>query len=568
VVEDATSDNNSFQVSEPLDYGMTYHVEVTATDTYGLTSPATEGQIFVVNAPPAIISVNGIPVDAAGGPVRLEGEVEQPLSISVIANDTDVDPVDILTFSVDTTLFDIGPAGGNILWIPEVTQWGEHTFNVTVSDGLGGSDVAEITLDISTDNLAPVADAGEDFVVALGETGVLDGTGSYDPDGEIGSWEWTCISHTMELDDADGPDPSFPADFEEIYVFSLRVRDDHLMWCEEADVVTVTVNPTGFINDPPTLLDGAVSPEEGTVNDTYTFSVTYRDADGDRPVGDGYIRVVVDDTEYDMTALNDGANVTIASVFTLTMTGEELGVGSDHTYRFEAFDGLQMATGDVVEHLGPVVLDDAGNVSADGDGDDGGDGDGDGEEGGDETAGLAGDDSIQWAAIILLLIAIIAIVLLFLYIRGRAPRTMDADVESTPRIQVGPGITSVGRVGEQRPPEPPVGAMELGAAPAPLPALPPAPSGPGQGPGGTPPASGEEKAGGAEVTPVRPQAEGAETGKGSGDGSTTPTVQVADREAGLGPAGDQKASEWVDENKDLDVGEKDATAVDDDFFKF
>jgi hypothetical protein len=74
---------------------------------------------------------------------------------------------------------------------------GQHTFTleVTDNDGLTASDDFIVTVDPGPPSQPPVAVAGEDqtWTVGEGETefiAAIDGSGSYDPDGDIVRWDW------------------------------------------------------------------------------------------------------------------------------------------------------------------------------------------------------------------------------------------------------------------------------------------------------------------------------------------------------------------------------------------
>ncbi len=87
----------------------------------------------------------------------------------------------------------------------------EFQLMVEDNDGLKGFDRVKITVNPTTQ--APVADAGPDQTVKEGETVVLDGSGSSDPDDGIISYKWTQAagSVTVELSDETAPQPTFEA---------------------------------------------------------------------------------------------------------------------------------------------------------------------------------------------------------------------------------------------------------------------------------------------------------------------------------------------------------------------
>ncbi len=75
----------------------------------------------------------------------------------------------------------------------------------------------------------PIADAGNDFSVASGANGALDGTGSTDPDGGLLTFEWNQISgQTLPLSSNTVAQPTFTAPttpIDRIVRYSLVVRD-------------------------------------------------------------------------------------------------------------------------------------------------------------------------------------------------------------------------------------------------------------------------------------------------------------------------------------------------------
>ena len=90
-------------------------------------------------------------------------------------------------------------------------------------------------------NDLPNADAGEDISVAVGDTVILDGSGSTDPEGAPLSYAWVLESlpsgSTAVLMSADSATPSFVPDVTGDYVVSLVVSDEELD--SDPDYVTV-----------------------------------------------------------------------------------------------------------------------------------------------------------------------------------------------------------------------------------------------------------------------------------------------------------------------------------------
>ena len=86
-------------------------------------------------------------------------------------------------------------------------------------------------------------------------------------------------------------------------------------------------------NTSPTLTFGSVSPSSGTTSITFTYEVTYTDADGDAP---SYVKVYIDGTGYSMTKIS--GTYTGGALYSFSST---LSAGS-HNYYFEASDGTAM----------------------------------------------------------------------------------------------------------------------------------------------------------------------------------------------------------------------------------
>jgi len=118
--------------------------------------------------------------------------------------------------------------------------WSEHedTVNVTITDRI---------------NLIPVADAGVDRSGYIGDTFILDGSGSHDPDGIIVGYEWKCTSHNdVALVDGDSLNAVFIPEEVGTFTFSLRVMDDGDAW-SGTDLVNITATEEIEENLPPSV---------------------------------------------------------------------------------------------------------------------------------------------------------------------------------------------------------------------------------------------------------------------------------------------------------------------------
>ncbi|MDC7224605.1 MAG: PKD domain-containing protein [Spirochaetales bacterium] len=93
--------------------------------------------------------------------------------------------------------------------------------------------------DEEDDNNAPVADAGEDQSVTFDTVVALDGSGSYDIDGDSLTYQWAAEEEELSLSDSDTVQALFSPDEGGEYLFSLTVSDGEK---SDTDWVTITVS--------------------------------------------------------------------------------------------------------------------------------------------------------------------------------------------------------------------------------------------------------------------------------------------------------------------------------------
>ena len=152
---------------------------------------------------------------------------------------------------------------------------GSYVAQLIVNDGMEAS--APDTVTISTQNSAPVADAGPDQTASAGDAVTLDGSGSSDTDGDTLTFNWSFVSlpagSNAALSDNSAAQPGFTVDLPGTYVARLVVNDGTL----DSDPDTVTVS-TG--NLAPTA-DAGVD-QAAYVGETITLDGSQsKDADGD-----------------------------------------------------------------------------------------------------------------------------------------------------------------------------------------------------------------------------------------------------------------------------------------------
>lgn len=226
------------------------------------------------------------------------------------------------------------------------------TFQVTVTDINGIQAVDTVDVNLTWDNVDPVADAGPDQTVVQGTRVTLDGSGSFDPDGGDNpalTYTWVQTSGPTDVtgtwtQDATGKYVSFtapalaPDDDDKDYVFQLRVEDGSNGFSLDSIVVTVTALDPG--NEPPVADAGQVQTvTEGT-------EVTLDGTGSDDPDG-MIVSYLWRKTEGNDVYLNNKAS-SIAG-----FTVDDVGAGGE-TFTFELTvtdDGLKSSADTVVVNI-------------------------------------------------------------------------------------------------------------------------------------------------------------------------------------------------------------------------
>jgi len=123
---------------------------------------------------------------------------------------------------------------------------GEYMIQLVVYDSLGMASEPYVVV-VSTSNSMPVADAGPPQEISKkGDTIQLDGSQSFDPDGDPITYAWSITSKPQDssavLDDPTAAKPTFVADSLGTYVIELIVTDDKGSASFPAEVVVSSEN--------------------------------------------------------------------------------------------------------------------------------------------------------------------------------------------------------------------------------------------------------------------------------------------------------------------------------------
>ncbi|MBL8267484.1 Ig-like domain-containing protein [Steroidobacter sp.] len=188
---------------------------------------------------------------------------------------------------------------------------GSYRFRLVVSDGQLSSTPDEVI--ISTENSAPVANAGPDQTGAIGAASQFDGSASHDADNDALSFSWTWQSRpngsNAALNAVDVPVVSFVPDTAGLYVGQLIVNDGFANSVPDTAVVSVPLP----VNRPPVAVDDAASTPAGTAVDV---SVLANDTDPDAGSSLSIASFTQPSTGGTVTAIAGGLRFTPATGFT------------------------------------------------------------------------------------------------------------------------------------------------------------------------------------------------------------------------------------------------------------
>jgi PKD repeat protein len=188
-----------------------------------------------------------------------------------------------------------------------------HTVTLTVTDAEGNSDTDTAQVEVVAD-APPVADAGDDRTVAVGETVPFDGNGSFDYEGDIASYAWAFGDN----DTATGERVSHAYEAPGNYTVTLTVTDESGQTDSDTAVIEVVPDmesPVAEAGPDKALTVGETANFDGAASTDNVGVVSYEWA-----FGDG-------DTASGVTASHQYAS---AGTYTVTLNVSDL-AGNDDT---------------------------------------------------------------------------------------------------------------------------------------------------------------------------------------------------------------------------------------------
>jgi len=195
---------------------------------YVLALVVNDGQVNSVADPVTLNAVNVAPMAKAGPDQSVT--VGQAVQLDGSASsDADGDPITYLWSIVDAPVGSVATLSDVTLAMPTLTVdvFGTYTLQLIVNDGIVDSVPDSVTLNVI--NSLPVANAGPDQAVFVGDNVILDGSASNDADGDPMTYSWSLIEQpansTAVLVDTTMANPSIVIDEQGIYIAQLIVND-------------------------------------------------------------------------------------------------------------------------------------------------------------------------------------------------------------------------------------------------------------------------------------------------------------------------------------------------------
>jgi hypothetical protein len=249
-----------------------------------------------------------------------------PFKLQILATDVGGDT---LSFSDDSTLFDIDAQSGIISFVPTDADVGVHSVKIDVVDDDGGGNAANFVLTILNMNDAPVITSTPTGVGIVGTEYQYDIT-VWDEDfltpmGDQIAYGLDLSPSGMSVD-ANGYLTWTPTADQGFRSWDVIVNVSDGQASVLQTFVIVVQGTTNVTNQPPEIQNPEVTESAGV----HTFKVTYLDADGDKP---DRVLVVIDGSDLEMIRDSE------ADYFNGTTYSLELEVTAGrHTYWFKAYD--------------------------------------------------------------------------------------------------------------------------------------------------------------------------------------------------------------------------------------
>ena len=259
-----------------LDKAGTYTIQLTVSD--GSLSNSATVVVSTSNSPP-VANAGPDQTGQVGLTITLEGSPSSDVDGNALTYQWS-----ILSAPTGSTATLVNPT--TVTPSLTIDKFGPYVIQLVVTDGTVNS--APDTMTINTLNSPPTADAGPDKSGHVGETVVLDGTASHDPDANALIYQWSLVGKpsgsTAVLQNPSNAQPGLTIDKAGTYVAQLIVNDGVVNSApDSATISTLNSKPVAKAGADQSAtvgttltLDGSNSFDVDGNPLTYTWSITTR----------------------------------------------------------------------------------------------------------------------------------------------------------------------------------------------------------------------------------------------------------------------------------------------------
>lgn len=231
-----------------------------------------------------------------------------------------------------------------VAFTPDVP--GDYVLSLKVSDGEHNSASDLVVITVTSEDAPPVADCGDNKAGTVSVRTVMDGSGSYDPEGATLDYAWSLSSvpdcsdvSTSDLYDGSTATPSVVPDCDGIYVLSLVVSDGYqwsepdLCYIDVASENRLPVADAGDSGELPPCIDNTIE-----LNGYGSY-----DLDGDSL---SYLWSLVGAPGGSAASDDDFADATDPT--TTFRLPDDPAVEGDYTFQLQVYDGNEWSAPDIV----------------------------------------------------------------------------------------------------------------------------------------------------------------------------------------------------------------------------
>jgi len=334
-----------------------------ATD--GLGYVQTTQMTVTVNPPP-----NNPPSLSAVSIIPSSGNINDVFKFGVIYDDDDNDAPSYIRVQIDSSIYNMlldttssAPfhdgtySNGEKYYYSTTLAAGTHTYKFLANDGTNVVQTTSYTVSVSAYNQGPVLSSGS----VTPSSGVLGSTFTFmvnytDADNNAPYYVRVNIDGiNYEMSKQNSMDNIYSDGCVYVYTTSSLSLGSHTYKFSASDgSISCNLPTSGSYSGPtvtntaPTLTNGNVTPTSGLLGSTFTYMVTYTDANNNAP---SFVYVKIDSTNQTMSKLN-GADNTYTDGCIYVYSTSSLTVGT-HTYQFFTSDGIVNVQ--TIQYSGPTV---------------------------------------------------------------------------------------------------------------------------------------------------------------------------------------------------------------------